>query len=39
MVNKVDQKVAEVLRSPIGCEFLLSVEASGLRNYLKIGLV
>ena len=29
-MEQIDRKVEEILRSPIGCEFLLSVEASGL---------
>ena len=30
MMEQIDRKVEEILGSPIGCQFLLSVEASGL---------
>ena len=37
MVKQIDRKVEEILRSPIGCEFLLSVEASGL-SPVEVGI-
>ena len=36
-MEQIDRKVEEILRSPIGCEFLLSVEASGL-SPVEVGI-
>ena len=37
MVKQIDRKIEEILRSPIGCEFLLSVKASGL-SPVEVGM-
>ena len=37
MMEQIDRKVEEILGSPIGCEFLLSVEASGL-SPVEVGI-